>query len=111
MKYNSYGTIYELSFRKGHYLDNKTLAVQIMCKEEDESYFEPFCMLTVNLPTTKSLPDNRAYVDTNNCPSDLIQALEEQGVITKTLILAPSGFCVYPLYEFNQEWLNKLSEM
>ena len=111
MKYNSYGTEYELSFRKGHYQNNNTLAVQIMSKEASEDWYEPFCMLTVNLPTTKSLAENRAYVDTNNCPSDLVQLLEEQGVMKRTLITAPSGYCIYPLYEFSQEWLNKLSSM
>ena len=111
MEYDSYGTEYELSFRKGHYQDNNTLAVQIMCKEKNEDWYAPFCMLTVNLPTTKSLPDNRAYIDVNNCPKDLIQSLEEQGVIKKTLVSAPSGFCIYPLYEFSQEWLDKLSDI
>ena len=41
----------------------------------------------------------------------VLKSLEEQGVIKKTLVSAPSGFCIYPLYEFSQEWLDKLSDI
>ena len=34
MKYNSYGTNYELEFVKGKYLTNNTLAIQILGTEE-----------------------------------------------------------------------------
>ena len=111
MKYESWGKTYELSFRKGHYQNNSRLAIQVMCKEEGEDWYEPFCTLTVNLEDSIQIQDNRAYIDTNNCPKDLIQSLEEQGVMTKTRIAQQSGYCVYPLYEFNQEWLNKLSDI
>ena len=106
MKYNSYGTEYELSFRKGHYQNNNTLAVQIMCKEENEDWYEPFCTLTVNLEDGIQIQDNRAYIDTNNC-SWVEDFLVDNDFGIPTGEYKASGFCVYPLYQLYLERIGK----
>ena len=117
MKYNSYGTEYELEFRKGKY-SNGRLAIQVMCKESEDEWFEPFCRLTVNLPDiilssdgSKELPSNMAFLDSNNCPADLVMKIIEEGYMTMTRTSAQSGFCTYPLVKFNEDWLNSLAFM
>lgn len=108
MKYTSYGTNYELSFRKGTYAD-KSLAIQIMCKAEGEDWEEPFARLTVNLQ--RELPQNCAFFDSNGCPKDILMKLIEEGHATMTTVSAQSGYCTYPLIKFNEEWLNTLDRI
>lgn len=117
MMYNSYGTEYELEFRKGKY-SNGRLAIQVMCRELDEEWYEPFCILTVNLPDiilssdgSKELPSNMAFLDSNNCSKKLICKIIEESYMTMTRTSAQSGFCTYPLVKFNEEWLNSLASI
>ena len=117
MKYNSYGTEYELSFKKGRYSNGRT-AIQVMCREPEQEWSEPFCALTVNLPDvilssdgSKDLPSNMAFIDTNNCPADLVMKIIEEGYMTMTRTTARSGYCTYPLVKFDEEWLSSLSNV
>jgi hypothetical protein len=52
------------------------------------------------------LSDNQAYVDLNNCPwaADLIERLN---LGTYSGITHGSGYCEYPIYNFNIEELKK----
>lgn len=107
MKYKSYGTEYELSFHKTTYRNNGSLAIQVMCKTEEEEWEEPFCMLTTNLAVSPTSP-NRAYIDINNVPQDLVQKLLDAKVFKFTGIDQMSGWCIYPEAEFDKEWLDKI---
>ena len=80
----------------GKYADNKHIALQLWCAEG------PFATLTVNLRETRSHPGNYAFVDTNNAPwaESLIKRLK---IGKPTGKWAHSGFCAYPLYEFDLE--------
>ena len=109
MKFESWGTTYELQFKKGEYQADKTLANQIMGKAEDEDWYEPFASLTVCL--CKELPKNHAFFDSNNCPRTIIQNLIDEGVATMTTISASSGHCTYPLIKFSEEWLESLEKI
>ena len=111
MKYESFGKKYELSFVRGQYQNNKSLAIIVQCQEEGEEFLEPFATLTVNLNTSHLLDENCAFVDTNNCPMNIIQGLVEQGVAEYTNHDSMSGYCVYPCYRFSKEWLKSLEEM
>ena len=118
MKYNSYGTEYELEFKKGKYQNNGRLAIQVMCKEPNEDCYSPFCMLTVNLLDIKlssegnvEMPSNMAFLDSNNCPADLVMKIIEEGYIIMTRTFAQSGFCTYPLVKFKEDWLQTLTNM
>ena len=116
MMYNSCGTNYELDFRKAKYIDNGRLAIQVLCREESEDWYEPFCMLTVNLPDvilssdgSKDMPSNMAFLNINNYGTDdLYKKLIDMGYMTMTRTVAQSGFCSYPLVKFDEEWLASL---
>ena len=110
MKYENYGVNYELTFKKGAYKNNNSLAIQIMCQEDGEEFQEPFAMLTVNL-NSGELPSNCAFVDSNNCPTGIIMNLIADGVAIMTTVSAQSGFCTYPLVKFSDEWLASLEKM
>lgn len=84
-----------------HYRDNNSLAVEAVCTNG-----EPYATITVNLPAPASfLADaHRAYVDTNNCPW-APAFLEENGLASPEDIVGRSGYCEYPLYNFNLDQL------
>lgn len=73
---------------------------------------EPYAVLTVNLPSRLGNfcemigLKNAAYADTNNCP--WIKELVEAGVVKDTGFTKQSGFCEYPLYLFDENWLKSL---
>ena len=91
----SYGKTYEVNLVRKTYLHPRTLCVQTYTKEG-----EPFATLTVNLCSKLQSPTH-AFVDTNNCP------WAEQFLVSNGLawpvqnIRRNSGFCSYPLYEFD----------
>jgi hypothetical protein len=101
-KLKFYGEDYELLGVYSHYANNETLAVVLV----DKDTFEPFADITVNLSNslaTKTL----AYVDTNNnewaekflTDNKIAKPVGEYGFNGR--IFGSSGFCVYPLYEFD----------
>ena len=111
MNYESWDTTYELSFVRAQYTNNKALAIQVMCKEEDDEFTIPFARLTVNLPKSGLLDENCAFIDTNNCPTEVIELLTKEGVAEYMGYSETSGFCSYPCYRFSKEWLKSLDSM
>ena len=111
MKYACWGTHYELKFIRGTYQNNGNTAVQIMCKTDGEDFYEPFATLTVNLKPLKS--QYKACIDTNNLGmnADLLAHLEKEGVYKETGTYIISGYCTYPVVEFDHEWLDSLTKM
>lgn len=83
---------YDVEIQKRKYYDNKNLAIDLFDPVEG-----PFARLTVNLGI--KLPENMAYVDTNNCHW-AEEFIEENGLGNPTGDFGASGYCVYPLYEF-----------
>lgn len=77
----------------------------------EEPNGEPYACLTVNVPSRIN-PDvcevigmpNAAYVDTNNCPW-AVSELVSMGAAKDTGYTMQSGWCEYPLLQFNEEWL------
>ena len=84
--------------RKDSYKNNKSLAVIL---EQDD---EIIAVLTVNLPDSDA-HDNLAYIDTNNVPW-AEDYLIDNGIAKPTGAYMESGFCEYPLYEFDLSKLN-----
>ena len=82
------------------YENNNHLAIQLWCEDG------PFATMTVNLRGTRQYPENFAFVDVNNCPwaPALIKKL---GIGKPTNKYGISGFCSYPLYEFD---MRKIAE-
>lgn len=94
-------------FEKTTYMNNGNLAIQMYCKNEEWDCYCPYGTLTVNL---KKLPDNKAFLDTNNNPFSLITTMVKAGYIKETGEMDVSGFSVYPVYEFSREFLAQLDK-
>lgn len=75
-----------------HYTHGNTLAVILY--DGDEQYG----VASVNLP--ESFGESSAYIDENNL-CGIGAALEKAGIASNTGRKAYSGFCEYPLYDFN----------
>jgi hypothetical protein len=84
------------------YTNNNTLAVLLKCAKTP---WEDFAVITVNLSGSpygdgKYQSDTKAYIDTNNCPwaEDF---LKENNIAKPLDLYGMSGYCTYPLYEFD----------
>lgn len=66
---------------------------------------ELFDTITVNLPMGMA-DETHAYIDTNNCPW-AVKFLKDNKLAKPTGEFACSGWCKYPLYEFD---LSKFSK-
>lgn len=64
----------------------------------------PYAMLTTSFGEFISIK-NAAYIDTNNCP--FAEQLLEQGIAQPTGLTKSSGFCQYPLWIFNEDFLKE----
>lgn len=74
---------------------------------EDEYGLEPYATLTVNFGEFIGAKDC-AYIDTNNCY--FAEQLLKQGVATDTGLTKQSGFCTYPLWKFDEDFLKGVDE-
>ena len=112
MKVNLYGTNYTISkVEIDRYNADNSLAIQLYSWCKDYGGFnEPFAMLTVCLNDKTIKKDNMSYLDTNNCPwgEDFV---EKYGLGKPTGMLGFSGYCAYPLYEWDLDKLNELMEV
>lgn len=95
MTYNLYawGTNHKVETSKKNYWDNGNLAITL--SEPGEG---PYATLTVNLG--KKLPKNQAFVDTNNCYW-AERFIQENELGHPAGEVGYSGWCRYPLYEFD----------
>ena len=66
---------------------------------------EQYAVLTVSFGEFISVK-NSAYIDTNNCY--FAQQILEQGVAQDTGLSKSSGFCQYPLWQFNEDFLREI---
>ena len=114
-----YGETYQISrIELNRYKVDNTLAIQLYCTDPDDGFEEPFATLTVCLDLTHQNYDdptdreddlarnNISFLDTNNCSwgEDFVEKYK-LGVPTGRYLR--SGFCEYPLYEWNLEELKK----
>ena len=92
-----FGT-YDVTIKTSKYLYGDNLAIELTTDT-----IELFAKLTVNLAEW-TLPNDKAFVDTNNCPwAEKFIADNKLG--KPTGIKAASGYCVYPQYRFDMEKL------
>ena len=93
------GRTYPVTLRFTRYILGQTLCVQL---RESNAPWGDFAQLSVNLQSPLQ-DETRAFLDINNCPwaeeflRDNQIAHPVEGVSVK------SGFCTYPLYEFNTD--------
>ena len=108
---NKYGETYTIALRKGNYLSNGALAIEmVLITEEGE---EPWSRLTTNLDSNiySVLGDNEQFIDTNNNGEDIIQWLEDNKIGTNGRFAMESGFCTYPLFRFDTNVLAQMKDM
>ena len=106
LKLTAWGNEHEITLKENHYADNNNLAIAMYCWEDGCP--EPWSVLTVNLGI-KCRP-NCAFIDTNNNGEDIVDWLEINRLAKPTGRLAPSGYCLYPEYEFNMREVQKYAE-
>ena len=82
------------------YNNGSNLYVGLLCLNERGIPEDPYADLTVNLPEYELEP-YEAFIDTNNFP-DAEQFLEENGLAFHTGTYGGSGYCIYPVYEFDR---------
>lgn len=91
------------------YVNNGTLAVIVMEVMPDGTE-EEFDTITVNIMESNFLDrDNLAYIDINNC-SWAEKLLKQHKFAKDTGYCGHSGFCTYPLYEFNLDKFVEVAE-
>lgn len=101
LTFNKYGKDHPITFELASYAENGNLYVGMFTVED--GYDTPWSSLTVNL-SVKCKP-NRAFIDTNNNGTGIIYWLEDNKLGRYTGNLMPSGFCMYPEFEFDMDAL------
>lgn len=92
-----FGT-HNVSIETNKYMFGDNLAIRLIT-----DFGEPFATLSVNLPEW-TLPNNIAFVDTNNCPW-AEKFISDNKLGRPTGMTGTSGYCTYPLYRFDMEKL------
>ena len=100
---NKWGSNHSMTFELSSYVENGNLYVGLI--SHDEGYPEPWQNLTVNLG--EKCKDNCAFIDVNNNGSAIIDWLIVNGLGDVTGKIIPSGFCMYPEFEFDMDELMK----
>lgn len=95
-----YSTYNNCVVQLDNYMADGSLAIELWNKEEG-----PIARLTVCL-SNPEIEKNQAYVDTNNCPW-AEKLIKDYNLGKPTEDVGFSGYCAYPLYEFNLEELKK----
>jgi len=113
----------EVKLGFGHYLDNGSIAILLMCREadidedllEDEDYEydeslfeETLGALTVNLEASRDLCFGEQFVDINMFPH-VGRWLEENNLAYPTGRKELSGNVIYPVYKFTTHYISLLT--
>ena len=94
-----YDEIERVRLVTGTYVHDNNLFVGLEYFETEINGFDYFGDVTVNIDP---LPPFFAAVDTNNNNAERItNFLEGNGIASKTPLVQASGFCVYPVFEYN----------
>lgn len=108
---NKYDENYKIVLRKDTYMNNGTLAV-LMVVIYDNGEEEIWSDLTVNIFDSDIMAtDKMAFIDTNNNGDDIIQWLVDNGIGHPTGHNGRSGYCVYPLFKFDDMVVEKMQQL
>ena len=92
----------KMELQVSQYLNSGAIYLGLIC--ETDGFPEPYGDITVNLGT---VPDYCGFLDVNNMEG-IKEFVEEHGLGRSLEIEKASGFCRYPLYEFDKEKLREL---
>lgn len=87
------------------YTENNNLYVGLDFFDTDCDTWLPYADVTVNVG---ALPYLESAIDTNNNGQGIIAFLVENGFGELTGDAIPSGFCVFPVFRFNEEKLKEI---
>lgn len=87
------------------YVENNNLYVGLDCFDSDFEDWVPFTDVTVNVG---KLPFLESAIDTNNNGNAIIDFLVKNGFGELTEKAIPSGYCVFPVFRFNEEKLREI---
>lgn len=98
----------QVYFEIGDYeAEPTTMAITLFTDDGEE-----YGTLTVNLGEHEEIEANQAFIDVNNMPEaiELLSSIEGVKPVIRNgvTVTARSGFCEYPLYEFDEELLRQL---
>ena len=93
MKLKAWGETFKLNTVIDSYRNNGNVYIGLISEDG-----EPFADLTVNI---KPLAENCAAVDTNDFPQ--AEELIKKYGLGERFAYVQSGFCNYPVYEFNMD--------
>lgn len=110
LKLNAWGREHQITLHTNTYANNGNLYVGMDCWEDigNGEYAEPWGDLTVNLGF-KCKP-NCAFIDVNDNGAEIISWLIANKLGKPTGLLMPSGFCMYPEFEFDMNEVQKYVE-
>lgn len=107
---NQLGNEYNIMFYKGKYVNNDRIYIVAYSEDEEYGGYNPYCDITINLP--QSIPNgNYAFLDINDADLKLLNLMSEKGWIEDTGNFGFSGYCMYPLVRFTDEFLNQINEL
>lgn len=109
IEFDFLGEKHKARFWKNSYANNGSLYIGVLTWDEDYEEWESWSDLTVNLPGMCH-EGNLAFVNMECSGKEIITILEAAGFVKNTGVTRSSGYCVYPLYEFTQEFLDSLEE-
>lgn len=103
-----WGTTDQIGFVRASYYDGNRAILAYIKHLDDGGWVEPYADVTVNI---EFLADPyRAAIDTNNLGEEMVTFLVENGFAQETGRILHSGFCNYPVLEFDREWLDGLDD-
>lgn len=106
-----HGRKWSITFSRETYQYNGGLAIMVWNKSDEtvngKEALEPFAMLTVNLPQYGTPPEGQAFFNANNCSTKLLELVEREEIGRRTGPVAMSGYCEYPLMEFDLKKIEK----
>lgn len=108
--YNSkWGTVEQIGFAQGTYYDGNRALLAYVKHVDDHGWVEAYADVSVNI---EFLADSyRIAIDTNNLGDEMVDFLVENGFAEETGRVLHSGYCNYPVLEFDEEWLDGLEDV
>lgn len=102
---DSFGDNYILYPEFSMYTNNKNLFLGFEYYDSEWEDIDSYCDATVNI---FKLPFLHSAIDTNNNGDKIIDFLERNGFGERTGQFIPSGYCMFPVFKFNEEKIKEL---
>lgn len=104
---NQFGNNYTVTPVINRYTSNENIYLGLHYLDKEFNDYLPFCDVTVNID---NLPYLEAAIDVPNVGPEIMEFLEENKMAEPTGKIAASGFCVYPIYKFNEDFIRSINE-